>query len=56
MVDLINLFPSFLLAAMIGLTLVLLPLLNDERPRQEEHQRTDQIRTDQIREQVRGGK
>lgn len=48
MTDLINLFPSLLLALMIALTLALLPLLNDERPiRGEERQRTEKIRVDQ---------
>lgn len=45
MTDLINLFPSLLLATMIAITLILLPLLNDDRPRRgEERQRTDKIR------------
>lgn len=45
MTDLINLFPSFLLALMIAITLILLPLINDDRPRRgEERQRTDKIR------------
>jgi hypothetical protein len=44
MPNLINLFPSILLGAMIVLTLVLLPLLSEERQRAEERQRTDEIR------------
>lgn len=44
MSELINLFPTALLGTMIVLTLVLLPLLNDERPPREERQRTDEIR------------
>ncbi|NTW03090.1 MAG: hypothetical protein HGA19_17725 [Oscillochloris sp.] len=45
MENLINLFPSILLGVMIVLTLVLLPLLNDDRVHAEERQRTDEIRT-----------
>ncbi|MBX0330631.1 hypothetical protein K2Z83_23515 [Oscillochloris sp. ZM17-4] len=44
MSDLINLFPSVLLGVMIVLTLVLLPLLSDDRAPAEERQRTDEIR------------
>jgi hypothetical protein len=44
MSNLINLFPSVLLGVMILLTLVLLPLLGEERVRAEERQRTDEIR------------
>ena len=45
MTELMNLFPSLLLGLMIVLTLVLLPLLNDDRHvRSEERQRTDEIR------------
>jgi hypothetical protein len=45
MPNLINIFPSILLGAMIVLTLVLLPLLSEERHHAEERQRTDEIRT-----------
>jgi hypothetical protein len=38
MTDLINFFPSLLLGAMVALTLLLLPLLDDDR------QRTDTLR------------
>ncbi|NTV64078.1 MAG: hypothetical protein HGA65_11160 [Oscillochloris sp.] len=44
MSSLINLFPSLLLGFMIVLTLVLLPLLNDDHVHSEERQRTDKIR------------
>ncbi|NNJ12706.1 hypothetical protein EKD04_020485 [Chloroflexales bacterium ZM16-3] len=44
MSNLINLFPSVLLGVMIVLTLVLLPLLNDDRAHAEDRQRTDEIR------------
>ncbi|MEI7771433.1 MAG: hypothetical protein WCI67_15690 [Chloroflexales bacterium] len=44
MPNLIDIFPSILLGAMIVLTLVLLPLLNEDRQRAEERQRTDEIR------------
>ena len=44
MSELLNLFPTILLGAMVALTLVLLPLLNDERPARDDRQRTDQIR------------
>jgi len=44
MSELLNHFPTFLLGAMCILTLVLLPLLNDERPARDDRQRTDQIR------------
>jgi hypothetical protein len=45
MTDLINLFPSLLLAMMIAITLILLPLLNDDRPRRrDDRQTTDKIR------------
>jgi hypothetical protein len=44
MSNLINIFPSILLGAMIVLTLVLLPLINEDRQRAEERQRTDEIR------------
>jgi hypothetical protein len=40
-----NFFPTILLGVMFVLTLVLLPLLNDEvAPRYDEHQRTDEVR------------
>jgi len=44
MSELLNLFPTILLGAMVALTLVLLPLLNDELPARDDRQRTDQIR------------
>lgn len=44
MTDLINLFPSLLLAMMIAITLVLLPLLGDDRQRRDDRQRTDKIK------------
>ncbi|NTU82046.1 MAG: hypothetical protein HGA45_22150 [Chloroflexales bacterium] len=45
MTDLTNVFPTILLGVMIILTLILLPLLNDEAaPRRDERQRTDEIR------------
>lgn len=45
MTELINLFPTILLGVMIVLTLILLPLLNDEAaPRRDERQRTDEVR------------
>jgi hypothetical protein len=44
MSNLINIFPSILLGIMIVLTLVLLPLLNDDRTHVDERQRTDKIR------------
>ncbi len=44
MSELLNLFPTILLGAMVALTLVLLPLLNDERPGGDDRQRTDKIR------------
>jgi hypothetical protein len=44
MTELINLFPSILLGLMIVLTLILLPLLNDEHPRR----RDDEPRTEEI--------
>jgi hypothetical protein len=44
MSDLLQLFPSILLVLMIVITLMLLPLLNDEPSRREETQRTDEIR------------
>lgn len=45
MSELINIFPSILLGVMILLTLVLLPLLQEDRAPAEERQRTDEIRT-----------
>lgn len=45
MIDLTNLFPTILLGVMIVLTLVLLPLLDEEGLRRRaERQRTDEIR------------
>ena len=41
--DLMNAFPTILLGAMLVLTLILLPLLNEERPR-DDRQRTEEIR------------
>lgn len=43
MSDLLNAFPTILLGAMIVLTLILLPLLNEERPAREDRQRTEEI-------------
>lgn len=45
MTDLLNIFPSILLGVMILLTLVLLPLLQEERAPADDRQRTDEIRT-----------
>lgn len=48
MTELTNLFPSMLLGLMIILTLILLPLLNEDRPvRSDDRQRTDEIRVKQ---------
>jgi hypothetical protein len=45
MTDLLNLFPTILLGIMLVLTLVLLPLLDEERlRRRSERQCTDEIR------------
>ncbi|GAB4449107.1 MAG: hypothetical protein OHK0015_54170 [Chloroflexi bacterium OHK40] len=44
MSELTNLFPTILLGVMLVLTLVLLPLLNDDRPPRDERQRTEEIR------------
>jgi hypothetical protein len=44
MSELINLFPTVLLGAMVALTLILLPLLADERPPREERRSTEEIR------------
>lgn len=44
MSELINLFPTILLGAMVGLTLILLPLLGDESRPREERQRTEELR------------
>lgn len=49
MTELINHFPTVLLGVMIILTLVLLPLLNDEPT----HRRDDRQRTDEIRVPVK---
>ncbi|MFV9503024.1 MAG: hypothetical protein AB4911_00520 [Oscillochloridaceae bacterium umkhey_bin13] len=43
MSDLINFFPTMLLGVMVLLTLILLPLLNDDRPVRDDRQRTDRI-------------
>jgi hypothetical protein len=51
--DLINLFPTALLGAMILLTLLLLPLLGDERPPRDDRQRTEELRL-QIRRKDEG--
>lgn len=40
MTELLNLFPALLLGAMLALTLLLLPLLQEDDP----HQRTDKLR------------
>jgi hypothetical protein len=51
MIEWTNLFPTILLGVMVVLTLVLLPLLNDEAAsRRDERQRTDEIRAPQIHE------
>jgi hypothetical protein len=42
--DLMNAFPTILLGAMLVLTLILLPLLNEERPARDDRQRTEEIR------------
>jgi hypothetical protein len=42
--ELINVFPTALLGAMIVLTLLLLPLLGDERPARDDRQRTEELR------------
>jgi hypothetical protein len=44
MYDLMSFLPSLVLLVMIALTLILLPLLDDERPTAREQQQTDQIR------------
>lgn len=44
MYDLMSFLPSLLLLVMIALTLILLPLLDDEHPAAHEQQQTDQIR------------
>jgi|GEM_PF-690068 len=45
MVEWINHFPTVLLAVMMVLTLVLLPLLNEERPPvRDDRQRTEELR------------
>ncbi|MGQ9925766.1 MAG: hypothetical protein ACUVS4_02740 [Chloroflexaceae bacterium] len=45
MVEWINHFPTVLLAVMMVLTLVLLPLLNEERPpARDDRQRTEELR------------
>lgn len=44
MSELINLFPTILLGVMVVLTLVLLPLLDDERPARDDRQRTEELR------------
>ncbi len=49
MSELINLFPTILLGVMVVLTLVLLPLLNDERPARDDRSRTDEIRVPVVR-------
>lgn len=41
--EIANLFPNLLLGVMIILTLILLPLLNDDRVRRPEEQRTDEL-------------
>lgn len=42
--DLVSFLPSLLLFGMIALTLILLPLLDDDRPATGERQQTDRIR------------
>lgn len=44
MSELINVFPTALLGAMIVLTLLLLPLLGDESPARDDRQRTEELR------------
>lgn len=45
MVEWINHFPTVLLTVMMVLTLVLLPLLNEERPQvRDDRQRTEELR------------
>jgi hypothetical protein len=52
MTELLNLFPAILLGAMLALTLLLLPLLQDD-----DHQRTEKLRLstrDELRERPEG--
>ncbi|WP_322821182.1 hypothetical protein [Chloroflexus sp.] len=42
--DLLSFLPSLLLFGMIALTLILLPLLDDDRPAAGERRQTDRIR------------
>lgn len=51
MSDLINLFPTALLGVMIVLTLLLLPLLGDERPFRDDRQRTEEIRIPRMKDE-----
>ncbi len=44
MYSLMSFLPSFVLFGMIVLTLILLPLIDDDRPAAHEQQQTDQIR------------
>lgn len=44
MPNLLDLFPTILLMIVLVLTLVLLPLLAEERPNQADRQRTDRLR------------
>lgn len=44
MLELTNSFPTILLGLMIVLTLVLLPLLDEDRQPREERQRSEEIR------------
>lgn len=43
MAYLLNSFPSILLGLMLVITLILLPLLNEERFRRDDEQRTDEL-------------
>jgi hypothetical protein len=49
--ELINIFPTALLGAMVVLTLLLLPLLNEEEPARDDRQRTDRIAVPAARRQ-----
>lgn len=50
MVELTAFFPSILLGVMIVLTLVLLPLLNDESPIRDDRQRTEELRLGNLKD------
>jgi hypothetical protein len=52
--ELLNFVPTALLGLMFLLTLLLLPLLNDERPSRAERQRTEEIRVPVVRRKDEG--